>query len=146
MKRVGLWLAVVLWVAGCAYGVTSEDAEPQSQRLGERRVGVDDGSSDVGAERSWRALDAGVYQEDEACAEIFEAYKAWGLTLRCAVTLPVCPGLLQEPFGACLQYDAASVDECVEIIERSETCEELWSVSCDVRPIADSQPAGCGEP
>jgi hypothetical protein len=85
-----------------------------------------------------------IIDEASACDAIIGTYHAQGLEIGCATTTHVCPDMLRFAFGqACLQYQASSVQACTQRIRAATTCDELWTMSCNVVPVPDSAPAGC---
>jgi hypothetical protein len=85
-----------------------------------------------------------IIDEAETCDTIVGSYHMHGLELGCATTTHVCPDMLRFAFGqACLQFENPTVQHCKQRIEAATSCEELWAMSCDVVPVADSAPAGC---
>jgi hypothetical protein len=85
--------------------------------------------------------------ETDACESIVTTYGLHGLDIGCATTIKACPGLFRDSFGVpCMQYEAWSVDACLDNIESAATCEEIRATSCQVAPVWGSEPLGCDEP
>ena len=141
-------------LTGCAHGVVDEPDDPLSAEstLEVEIWDVDDSmSSNVLTASEFQAdpwdsgePELGVVNEADACEAIIGNYHDHGIELGCATTTHVCPDMLRFAFGqACLQYDGASVNDCVDRIRDADSCESLWASSCNVMPVPQSAPDGC---
>ena len=88
-----------------------------------------------------------VMMEAEACSAIVTTYGMHGLDIGCATTIKTCPGLFRDSFGVpCMQYEASSINRCLDDITASSTCEEIRETECEVLPMWGSEPLGCDQP
>lgn len=85
--------------------------------------------------------------EAEACTAIVQTYGLHGLDIGCATTIKTCPGLFRDSFGIpCMQYEATSINRCLDNITASTSCEEIRATECEVLPMWGSEPNGCDQP
>lgn len=84
--------------------------------------------------------------EGEACETLLGAYVGHGLELGCPTTTRLCPDLLRHDYGACMLYDTASVEGCIERYQSATDCPSLYaSFDCEVSTIEGSAPNGCAQ-
>ncbi len=142
----------VMVTGACATEVDDPDRPPTAADDAADAADADDGSPspsdlDIALAATTPAHEVTPMREADACTAIVTTYGLHGLATGCPTTIKTCPGLFRDSFGvACMQYDRASVEDCLDNIEATTTCDEIRTASCAVQPIWGSEPLGCEDP
>ena len=82
--------------------------------------------------------------EADACSKLSAAIVDRQLTLKCVGTVQQCPAMVRSTYGtACMEYDAGTVQGCVDYFKKATSCDTLAPDNCVLVGYPESAPLGC---